>query len=71
MDEKVDQEKKSETLIRDLQSEVLELKTDLDKAQRLNEELQLRNRKLSEELAAAEAKLASTLITPPPQQVRD
>ncbi|XP_058203493.1 protein CHUP1, chloroplastic [Rhododendron vialii] len=68
LDEKVDQEKrKSETLIRDLQTEVLELKADLDKAQRLNEELQLCNRKLSEELAAAEAKLASTLITPPQQ----
>lgn len=71
LDEKVDQEMKSETLIRDLQTEVLELKADLDKAQRLNEELQLCNRKLSEELAAAEAKLTSTLITPLPQQVRD
>lgn len=71
LDEEVDQEKKkSETLIRDLQTEVLELKADLDRTQRLNEELQLCNRKLSEELAAAEAKLASTLITPP-QQVRD
>lgn len=78
MAEKNDQKKKeneNETLIKNLQSEVLELKAELDKAQRLNEELELRNRKLSEELAAAEAKLASTLITPPPppppQQVRD
>lgn len=59
-------ENENETLIKNLQSEVLELKAELDKAQRLNEELELRNRKLSEELVAAEAKLASTLTTPPP-----
>ncbi|XP_062108884.1 INCREASED PETAL GROWTH ANISOTROPY 1-like protein 1 [Humulus lupulus] len=50
----------SEALIRDLQSQVLSLKTELDKAQGLNSELLSRNKKLAEDLEAAEAKIAST-----------
>lgn len=49
----------SETLIQNLQSEVLALKAELDKAQSLNVELQSQNKKLSHDLAAAEAKIAA------------
>lgn len=48
----------SETLINDLQSEVLALKVELDKANGLNQELELQNKKLTEDLAAAEAKVS-------------
>ncbi|XP_030508750.2 INCREASED PETAL GROWTH ANISOTROPY 1-like protein 1 [Cannabis sativa] len=50
----------SDALIRDLQSQVLSLKTELDKAHGFNSELLSRNKKLAEELEAAEAKIAST-----------
>ncbi|KAI5572320.1 hypothetical protein BDE02_10G004500 [Populus trichocarpa] len=49
----------SETLINDLQSEVLALKVELDKANGLNQELELQNKKLTEDLAAAEAKVSA------------
>ncbi|KAF5941421.1 hypothetical protein HYC85_019063 [Camellia sinensis] len=59
---------RNETLITNLQSEVLELKTELDKAQSFNAELQSHNSKLSEDLAAAHSKIAtlSTTTTAPP-----
>ncbi|KAI8002478.1 hypothetical protein LOK49_LG08G03462 [Camellia lanceoleosa] len=61
---------RNETLITNLQSEVLELKTELDKAQSFNAELQSHNSKLSEDLAAAHSKIATlsttTTTTPPP-----
>ncbi|XP_047317200.1 uncharacterized protein LOC124920691 [Impatiens glandulifera] len=52
---------KSEALIRDLQSQVLQLKAELEQAHNLNAELQSHNEKLSRDLAtaAAEAKVAS------------
>lgn len=46
-------------LINSLQSEVLELKAELDKVNRLNIELQFNNKKLSEDLAAAEEKITA------------
>uniref|UniRef100_A0A6N2MWG4 Protein CHUP1, chloroplastic n=1 Tax=Salix viminalis TaxID=40686 RepID=A0A6N2MWG4_SALVM len=49
----------SETLIKDLQSEVLALKVELDKANGLNQELELQNKKLTGDLAAAEAKVSA------------
>lgn len=49
----------SETLINDLQSEVLALRVELDKANGLNQELELQNKKLTEDLAAAEAKVSA------------
>lgn len=49
----------SETLIQNLQSEVLTLKAELDKAQSLNVELQSQNKKLTRDLAAAETKIAA------------
>lgn len=57
----------SESLITNLQAEVLGLKAELDKEQGFNMELQLQNKKLTENLAAAEAKIAA-LTTP--QQVK-
>ncbi|KAL7210756.1 hypothetical protein ACSBR1_032163 [Camellia fascicularis] len=61
---------RNETLITNLQSEVLELKTELDKAQSFNAELQSHNSKLSEDLAASHSKIATlsttTTTTPPP-----
>ncbi|XP_017218331.1 INCREASED PETAL GROWTH ANISOTROPY 1-like protein 1 isoform X1 [Daucus carota subsp. sativus] len=53
LEEKLDQK---EILIRELQSEVLELKAELGRSQSLNAELQSRNKKLSDDLALAEAK---------------
>lgn len=50
---------KSGALVKDLQSQVLSLKAELDKAQVLNAELELQNKKLAEDLSAAEAKIAS------------
>ncbi|TKY72956.1 CHUP1 [Spatholobus suberectus] len=49
----------SESLIKNLQSEVLALKAELDKVKGLNVELESHNRKLNEDLAAAEAKVVS------------
>lgn len=57
----------SESLITNLQGEVLGLKTELDKEQGLNMELQLQNKKLTENLAAAEAKIAALATS---QQVK-
>ncbi|KAM5568492.1 protein CHUP1, chloroplastic [Rosa sericea] len=53
----------SESLIMNLQAEVLGLKAELGKEQGFNLELQSQNKKLSENLAAAEAKIAA-LTTP-------
>ncbi|XP_061992309.1 protein CHUP1, chloroplastic [Rosa rugosa] len=53
----------SESLIMNLQAEVLGLKAELGKEQGMNLELQSQNKKLSENLAAAEAKIAA-LTTP-------
>ncbi|KAK2969681.1 hypothetical protein RJ640_025858 [Escallonia rubra] len=47
------------TLIRNLQADVLALKADLNKAHSLNIELRSHNHKLSVDLAAAEAKIAT------------
>lgn len=49
----------SETSMQNSQSEVLALKAELDRAQSLNAELQLQNKKLTHDLAAAEAKIAA------------
>lgn len=49
----------SENLIKDLQSEVLALKDELDKVKSLNVELESQNTKLTQDLAAAEAKIAA------------
>ncbi|XP_057415637.1 protein CHUP1, chloroplastic isoform X2 [Lotus japonicus] len=49
----------SESLIKNLQSEMLELKVELDKARSVNMELESQNRKLTQELSAAEAKIAA------------
>ncbi|PRQ39678.1 hypothetical protein RchiOBHm_Chr4g0427871 [Rosa chinensis] len=53
----------SESLIMNLEAEVLGLKAELGKEQGMNLELQSQNKKLSENLAAAEAKIAA-LTTP-------
>ncbi|CAJ1975686.1 unnamed protein product [Sphenostylis stenocarpa] len=49
----------SESLIKNLQSEVLALKAELEKVKSLNVELESDNRKLTEDLAAAESKVVS------------
>lgn len=49
----------SENLIKNMESEVSELRAELKKALGLNSELQSKNRKLSEDLAAAESKIAA------------
>ncbi|KAL2327523.1 hypothetical protein Fmac_020950 [Flemingia macrophylla] len=49
----------SESLIKNLQSEVLALKAELHRVKGLNVELESHNRKLTEDLAAAEAKVVS------------
>ncbi|XWS14309.1 hypothetical protein CRYUN_Cryun36dG0111100 [Craigia yunnanensis] len=49
----------SEALIKDLRSQMLGLRAELDGAQSLNMELESLNRKLNEDLAAAEAKIAA------------
>ena len=49
----------SEALIKDLRSQILGLRAELDGAQSLNMELESLNRKLNEDLAAAEAKIAA------------
>ncbi|KAL6188363.1 hypothetical protein ACLB2K_039756 [Fragaria x ananassa] len=53
----------SDSLIMKLQAEVLGLKAELDKEHGLNLELQAQNKRLSDNLAAAEAKIAA-LTTP-------
>lgn len=52
-----DKLEKSETLVKNLQSEVFGLKAELDKAQGLYLEMQSQNKKLTEDLAVAEAKI--------------
>ncbi|CAL0306912.1 unnamed protein product [Lupinus luteus] len=47
----------SDNLIKDLQSEVLDLKAELDKVKILNVKLESQNKKLTEDLAAADAKV--------------
>ncbi|XP_010461641.1 PREDICTED: protein CHUP1, chloroplastic-like isoform X1 [Camelina sativa] len=49
----------NESLIKDLQLQVLNLKTELDEALNSNVELELKNKKLSQDLASAEAKISS------------
>ncbi|MED6222160.1 hypothetical protein PIB30_061697 [Stylosanthes scabra] len=49
----------SESLIKDLKSEVEALKAELDRVKGLNVELESKNKKLSEDLAAAEAKIVA------------
>ncbi|XVE82377.1 hypothetical protein DITRI_Ditri15bG0143400 [Diplodiscus trichospermus] len=49
----------SEALVKDLQSQMLGLRAELDGARSLNTELESLNRKLYEDLAAAEAKIAA------------
>ncbi|XP_030472905.1 actin cytoskeleton-regulatory complex protein PAN1 isoform X1 [Syzygium oleosum] len=49
----------NENLVKSLQSEVLALKVELEKALSLNGELESKNRKLTEDLAAAEHKIAT------------
>lgn len=49
----------SESLIKNLQSEVLALKAELEKVKGLKVELESHNRKLTEDLAAAEVKVVS------------
>ncbi|EOA40393.1 hypothetical protein CARUB_v10009119mg [Capsella rubella] len=49
----------NESLIKDLQLQVLNLKTELEEARSSNVELELNNRKLSQDLASAEAKISS------------
>ncbi|KAG7594453.1 hypothetical protein ISN45_Aa01g032040 [Arabidopsis thaliana x Arabidopsis arenosa] len=49
----------NESLIEDLQLQVLNLKTELEEARNSNAELELKNKKLSQDLASAEAKISS------------
>lgn len=49
----------SENLVKDLQAEVLALKTELDKAQSLNAELEKQKNKITGDLVAAQAKIAA------------
>jgi len=51
----------SESLIKNLQSEVLALKAELEKVKGLNVELESHNRKLTEDVAAAESKVMMSL----------
>ena len=52
----------SENLIKSLQSEVLALREELDRVKSLNVELESRNTKLTQNLAAAEAKISTVDI---------
>ena len=54
-----DPDGKNKDLIENLQSEVLALKAELDKAQILNLDMLSQNKKLTEDLAAAQAKIAA------------
>uniref|UniRef100_A0A1J3CYK0 Protein CHUP1, chloroplastic n=1 Tax=Noccaea caerulescens TaxID=107243 RepID=A0A1J3CYK0_NOCCA len=49
----------NESLIKDLQEQVLNLKTELEDARSSNAELELKNRKISQDLVSAEAKISS------------
>lgn len=49
----------NESLIKDLQLQVLSLKTELEEARNSNVELELKNKKLSQDLVSAEAKISS------------
>ncbi|KAJ0232091.1 hypothetical protein HA466_0294040 [Hirschfeldia incana] len=49
----------NESLIKDLQAQVLSLKTELEEARNSNAELELKNKKLSQDLVSAEAKISS------------
>lgn len=49
----------NESLIKDLQAQVLSLKTELEEARNSNTELELKNKKLSQDLVSAEAKISS------------
>ncbi|KAL4273277.1 hypothetical protein GQ457_13G023150 [Hibiscus cannabinus] len=60
----------SEGLVKDLQAQMMGLRAELDGARSLNMELEFINRKLREDLAAAEAKIAA-LSTPHPDPVSD
>ncbi|KAK7328573.1 hypothetical protein VNO77_22685 [Canavalia gladiata] len=51
--------KVNESLVKNLQSEVLALKAELDKVKNLNVELESHNKKLTQDLAAAEAKVVT------------
>ncbi|GMJ02167.1 IPGA1-LIKE2 [Hibiscus trionum] len=59
----------SEGLVKDLQAQMMGLRAELDGARSLNMELEFVNRKLKEDLAAAEAKIAA-LSSPHPDQVQ-
>ncbi|KAK1351372.1 Protein CHUP1, chloroplastic [Heracleum sosnowskyi] len=60
LEEKLDQK---ENLIRELQSELLDLKAELGRSQSLNVELQSQNKKLSEDLALAQSKNNTVMTT--------
>ncbi|KAK8572147.1 hypothetical protein V6N13_047763 [Hibiscus sabdariffa] len=60
----------SEGLVKDLQAQMMGLRAELDGARSLNMELEFINRKLREDLAAAEAKIAA-LSSPHPDPVSD
>ncbi|CAH8381095.1 unnamed protein product [Eruca vesicaria subsp. sativa] len=49
----------NESLIKDLEAQVLSLKTELEEARNSNAELELKNKKLSQDLVSAEAKISS------------
>lgn len=49
----------NESLIKDLQVQVLSLKTELEEARNSNAELELKNMKLSQDLVSAEAKISA------------
>lgn len=49
----------NESLIKELQAQVLSLKTELEEARNSNAELEIKNKKLSQDLVSAEAKISS------------
>ncbi|GMJ12342.1 hypothetical protein HRI_004903400 [Hibiscus trionum] len=61
----------SEGLVKDLQAQMMGLRAELDGARSLNMELEFINRKLREDLAAAEAKLAALSSPHRPDPVSD
>ncbi|XWS38870.1 hypothetical protein CRYUN_Cryun18bG0000500 [Craigia yunnanensis] len=60
----------SEAIVKDLRSQILGLRAELDGARSLNLELESLNRKLNQDLAAAEAKIAS-LASPDQVQLQE
>lgn len=52
-----------ESLIKDLQLQVLSLKTELEEARSSNAELEMKNKKLSQDLVSAEAKMISSSLS--------